>query len=66
MRIEALENGWNIDWDPIDEQARAAHEAAQQGDYQSAIAKHAAAVRLLMQQIREERTRPLSDSRIGL
>jgi protein phosphatase len=66
MRIEALESGWDIDWQPIDELARAAHQAGQQGDYQTAIVRHAAAARLLMKQIRDQRNRPLSDSRIGL
>lgn len=66
MRIEAIENGWDVDWAPVDEHARAADQCRQQGDFQTAIVKHAVAVRLLMQQIRDQRQQPLSDSRIGL
>jgi hypothetical protein len=66
MRIEALEYGWHIDWKEIDEQVREAHQARQEGDFRTAIVKQAAAVRLLMKQIRRQRGGPINDSRIGL
>jgi protein phosphatase len=63
LRIVALENGWEIQWDEIDTLIRSAHQARKAGDYQASVAQHAIAVRLLMQQIRGQRRHPLSDSR---
>ena len=66
LKITAIENGWDIAWGEIDELARSAHQARQEGDYCTAIVKHAAAARRLMKQIRQQRRSPLTDSRIGL
>jgi protein phosphatase len=65
LRIVALEHGWEIQWDEIDQLVRSAHQARKQGDFPSSVGQHATAVRLLMQQIRHQRRHPLNDSRVG-
>lgn len=55
LRIVALEQDWEIDWDQVDQHAIAAQQARKEGDYRTAVAKHATAVRVLMKQIRDQR-----------
>jgi PPM family protein phosphatase len=66
LRIVAVEQGWEIDWGEIDAISGEAQQAREEGDFRTAVAKHATAVRLLMEQIRQQRESPLSDSKIGL
>lgn len=65
LRIVALEQGWDIEWEKVDQHAIAAQEARKEGDFRTAVARHATAVRVLMSQIRTQRRPAIGDSQIG-